>query len=110
MSVHRIRGGSLAEIELPQAIIETFARFLVPEIRKYYDSEQDQREFLENFWQLEANKDRDHLLIVPAFLYLVYLTGSIGKVKEHDYQAVQDEVCAVVSAAKSYPNINFIVP
>ncbi|MEY8388083.1 hypothetical protein AALC17_12425 [Oscillospiraceae bacterium 38-13] len=35
------------EIELPQAIIETFARFLVPEIRKYYDSEQDQREFAE---------------------------------------------------------------
>ena len=37
------------EIELPQAIIETFARFLVPEIRKYYDSEQGQREFAE--WQ-----------------------------------------------------------
>ena len=30
---------------------------------------------------------------------------NIGKVKEHDYQAVQDEVCAVVSAAKSYQNI-----
>lgn len=37
------------QIELPQAIIETFARFLVPEIRKYYDSEQGQREFAE--WQ-----------------------------------------------------------
>ncbi len=37
------------EIEIPQAIIETFARFLVPEIRKYYDSEQGQREFAE--WQ-----------------------------------------------------------
>lgn len=37
------------EIELPQAIVETFARFLVPEIRKYYDSEQGQREFAE--WQ-----------------------------------------------------------
>ena len=37
------------QIELPQAIIETFARFLVPEIRKYYDSEQGQREFTE--WQ-----------------------------------------------------------
>ena len=35
------------QIELPQAIIETFARFLVPEIRKYYDSEQGQREFAE---------------------------------------------------------------
>ena len=41
------------EIELPQAIVETFARFLVPEIRKYYDSEQGQREFAE--WQ-EANQ------------------------------------------------------
>ena len=27
------------EIELPQEIIESFARFLVPEIRKYYESE-----------------------------------------------------------------------
>lgn len=26
-------------------IIESFARFLVPEIRKYYESEQGQREF-----------------------------------------------------------------
>ena len=42
-----------SEIELPQAIIETFARFLVPEIRKYYDSEQGQREFTE--WQ-ETNQ------------------------------------------------------
>ena len=42
------------EIELPQAIIETFARFLVPEIRKYYDSEQDQREFAE--WQETQGK------------------------------------------------------
>ena len=41
------------EIELPQAIIETFARFLVPEIRKYYDSEQGVREFTE--WQ-ETNQ------------------------------------------------------
>ena len=42
------------EIELPQTIIETFARFLVPEIRKYYDSEQGQREFAE--WQEAQNK------------------------------------------------------
>ena len=33
------------DIELPQSIIESFARFLVPEIRKYYDSEQGQQEF-----------------------------------------------------------------
>lgn len=35
------------QVDLPPAIIETFARFLVPEIRKYYDSEQGQREFAE---------------------------------------------------------------
>ncbi len=37
------------EIELPQELIESFARFLVPEIRKYYESEQGQREFAK--WQ-----------------------------------------------------------
>ncbi len=42
------------EIELPQATIETFARFLVPEIRKYYDSKQGQREFAE--WQEAQGK------------------------------------------------------
>ena len=31
------------DFELPQSIIESFARFLVPEIRKYYDSEQGQQ-------------------------------------------------------------------
>ncbi len=36
-----------SEIELPQELIESFARFLVPEIRKYYESEQGQREFKE---------------------------------------------------------------
>ena len=41
------------DIELPASIIESFARFLVPEIRKYYDSEQGQQEFAE--WQ-EAQK------------------------------------------------------
>jgi len=35
------------EVELPQSIINSFARFLVPEIRKYYESEQGQREFAE---------------------------------------------------------------
>lgn len=37
------------DIELPQSIIDSFARFLVPEIRKFYDSEQGQKEFAE--WQ-----------------------------------------------------------
>ncbi|MEA5026959.1 MAG: hypothetical protein VB012_04790 [Erysipelotrichaceae bacterium] len=35
------------DIELPQEIVVSFARFLVPEIRKYYESEQGQREFEE---------------------------------------------------------------
>ena len=45
---------AICEIEIPQAIIETFARFLVPEIRKYYDSEQGQQEFTE--WQKAQSK------------------------------------------------------
>lgn len=32
------------EIELPQSIIDSFARFLVPEIQKFYASEQGQKE------------------------------------------------------------------
>jgi hypothetical protein len=39
------------EIELPQSIIDSFARFLVPEIRRYYESEQGQKEFAE--WQMK---------------------------------------------------------
>ncbi|WP_295579945.1 hypothetical protein [uncultured Oscillibacter sp.] len=39
------------DIELPASVIDSFARFLVPEIRKYYNSEQAQREFAE--WQEE---------------------------------------------------------
>ena len=35
------------DIQLLQEIIESFARFLVPEIRKYYDSEEGQRTFQE---------------------------------------------------------------
>ena len=42
------------EIELPQEVIESFARFLVPELRKYYESEQGQREFKE--WEKQQEK------------------------------------------------------
>ena len=42
------------EIELPQEVIESFARFLVPELRKYYESEQGQREFKE--WEEQQEK------------------------------------------------------
>ena len=41
-------------IELPQSIIESYARFLVPEIRKYYNSEQARREYKE--WLEEQEK------------------------------------------------------
>ena len=46
------------EIELPQSIIESFARFLVPEIRKYYDSEQGQQEFAK--WQEAQEQSKGH--------------------------------------------------
>ena len=42
------------DIDLPQSIIESFARFLVPEIRKYYHSEQGQKEF--DQWEAKQNK------------------------------------------------------
>lgn len=36
-------------VELPQSVIESFARFLLPEIRKFYASKEGQREF--NKWK-----------------------------------------------------------
>lgn len=44
------------EIDLPQSIIESFARFLVPEIRKFYESEQGQKEFSK--WQKRQNEHK----------------------------------------------------
>lgn len=44
----------LHNIELPQSVIESFARFLVPELRKFYDSKQGQAFFAE--WQREQSK------------------------------------------------------
>ena len=35
------------EIELPQSIIDSFARFLVPEIQKFYACKQGQKELAE---------------------------------------------------------------
>lgn len=45
------------DIKFPQSIIKSFARFLVPEICKYYDSEQGRQEFAK--WQeaQEQNKE-----------------------------------------------------
>ena len=48
---------AMNEIELPQEIVESFARFLVPEIRKYYESEQGQKEFAE--WEAKQNPSAD---------------------------------------------------
>ena len=45
------------EIELPQSIIDSFARFLVPEIQKFYASEQGQKE-LEEWKKKYPNKTR----------------------------------------------------
>jgi hypothetical protein len=44
------------DVELPQSVIESFARFLLPEIRKFYASELGQREFQE--WKRGHDKDR----------------------------------------------------
>ena len=41
------REQSLCDIELPQSIIESYARFLVPEIRKFCESENAQRTLAE---------------------------------------------------------------
>jgi len=41
-------------IDLPPSIIESFARFLVPEIRKFYQSEEGQKAFQK--WQEEQEE------------------------------------------------------
>lgn len=41
-------------IDLPSSIIESFARFLVPEIRKFYQSEEGQKAFQK--WQEEQEE------------------------------------------------------
>ena len=45
------------DIELPQSIIDSFARHLVSEIRKYYDSEEGQAAFEEWLKQREGTED-----------------------------------------------------
>ena len=47
------------EIELPQSIIDSFARFLVPEIRKFYESEQGKRELAEWESQQKEKQEKD---------------------------------------------------
>ena len=43
------------DVELPQSVIESFARFLLPEIRKFYAGEEGQRVLKE--WQKRKEKD-----------------------------------------------------
>ena len=45
------------DLELPQSVIEFFARFLVPEIRRYYDSKQGEQEFAERQEAQEMHKE-----------------------------------------------------
>lgn len=44
------------DVELPQSVIESFARFLLPEIRKFYATPEGQQTFRE--WQ-EEHKNID---------------------------------------------------
>lgn len=46
---------SKREIVLPQEIVESFARFIAPEIQKYYESEQGQKAFKE--WEARHSRD-----------------------------------------------------
>ena len=46
------------EIELPQSIIDSFARFLVPEIQKFCVSEQGQKE-LEEWKKKYSDKNEE---------------------------------------------------
>ena len=48
---------SKLDIELPQSIIDSFARHLVSEIRKYYDSEEGQEAFEEWLKQQKDSQD-----------------------------------------------------
>ena len=43
------------DVELPQSIIDSFARFLVPEIRKFYESEGGQKALSE--WESEQKNN-----------------------------------------------------
>lgn len=43
------------DVELPQSVVESFARFLVTEIRKFYESEEGQQAFKE--WQEHKEKN-----------------------------------------------------
>ena len=45
---------TLQDIELPQTVIESFARYLVPVIRKYYETEEGRQAFEQ--WQRQQDE------------------------------------------------------
>lgn len=45
------------DVELPQSIIDSFARLLVPEIQKFYASQQGQKELEE--WEKNTSDKRE---------------------------------------------------
>ena len=53
------------EIELPKSIIDSFARFLAPEIQKFYASEQGQKELAECQFKLTAESEENEIVKVP---------------------------------------------
>ncbi len=44
------------DVELPQSVIDSFSRFLLPEIRQWYESEKGQHIFHE--WEQAHSKDK----------------------------------------------------
>jgi hypothetical protein len=56
MTDKRDKRNSQNEIVLPQSVAESFACFLMPEIRKFYESGQGKREFVE--WEAR-NKEAE---------------------------------------------------
>jgi|GEM_PF-603917 len=70
------------EIELPQSIIESFARFLVPEIRKFYESEQGKQELAE--WEAKRkeedkkNERADKVCTLSALSFFINIQIHMG--------------------------------
>ena len=47
----------MSDKKVRKDIIDSFARFLIPEIRKYYESEQGQREF--EAWEAQQEQEQE---------------------------------------------------
>ena len=55
MANARQRTDPFDNIELPQEIIDSYARFLIPELRKFYDSDEGKQALAK--WQEEHEKE-----------------------------------------------------